>query len=187
MCTFYSAPVHVPSQTRGPPASLNRGGSDLPSFLCSRHSRAEESFLSLFFPLQTFFSSLSSSAVSFQRACCSLIPLPPPLLHPLNPSHAGPPASSLERFPESAQINECNLVCVHACVREGGRRNAVAHHKLRLCVLQYCTSLRVCSCARVFSAVVSKPNFILWIFFFWDHQSKWFRRELAFTLHVGPF
>lgn len=56
------------------------------------------------------------------------------------------------------------------------------HHKLRLCAPVLYEPVCVCV-----SAAVSKPNFILWIFFFWDHQSKRFRRELVFTLHVGHF
>ncbi len=84
-----------------------------------------------FLPSQNFlFSFLPSSAVSFQRVCCSR-PLfdPPPLSSP-PPPLPGPLASSLERFPESAQINECKLVCMHVCEREGGRKNASVYHKL---------------------------------------------------------
>lgn len=45
-----------------------------------------------------------------------------------------------------------------------------------------CVSVCVWVCAW---SVVSKPNFILWPFFFKHHQSKWFRRRLALVLHLG--
>lgn len=148
------------------PSSLNRGVSDPLSFLYSHSSRAKEIFLSLFFPLQTFFSPFFPLLLFLfsEPAPLVLTLIPPPLSPPSTPPPLpGPPASSLEWFPESTQINECKSVCVHVCVWEN------EGERMPQCTANCeCVSLHtvlVLVCVRVWS-VVSKPNFILWNFFF---------------------
>lgn len=119
MDTYTRSRTH--KHSRYLPSSLNRGVSDPLSFLYSHSSRAKEIFLSLFFPLQTFFSPFFPLLLFLfsEPAPLVLTLIPPPLSPPSTPPPLpGPPASSLEWFPESTQINECKSVCVHVCVRE---------------------------------------------------------------------
>lgn len=100
-------------------------GLSSPSHLLYPHRAQEQgkfSFLFSSLSKLSFFHSFSSSSISFQRVCSSRPLFDPPLIpYPPPPPLPGPLASSLERFPESAQINECKSVCVCVCVRERGR------------------------------------------------------------------
>lgn len=106
------------------PSSLNRGVSDPLSFLYSHSSRAKEIFLSLFFPLQTFFSPFFPLLLFLfsEPAPLVLTLIPPPFL-PLPPLHRSrglQPArwSGFLSLPRLMSVSHCVCMCVCERTRE---------------------------------------------------------------------